>query len=181
MALHHPLLSEAAGLYAEDHTQRIRRMTHMGFITGKYLEDPHHPDLDVWEPEDPPAIGDWLKDVPGDWAIDDMERLLLALLRAMTGDGFPFAVPCVELGDRYCPLSREAVSDLSEEARDKVLYFPTQLIAIRLIREEDEEVLPESLAKKLLTVAGIQRPDDPFTISFCAAAGIVLELLPRDE
>jgi hypothetical protein len=150
----------------------------MGLITGKYLEDPHNPDLNFWEAEVIPEVGDWPKDVPGVWATHGMELLFLALLRMMTGDGIPFAVPCVELGDRYCPLTREEVSDLSKEAQDKVMYFPSQLILLRLVRDEDGEVLPESLAKKLLTFAGIQRPEDPFTISFCDAAGIVMEFLP---
>jgi hypothetical protein len=153
----------------------------MGLITGRYLEDPHHPDLGFWEPPVPPEIDDSWQDVPGDWDIEDMERLFLALLRMMDKGGIPFAVPCVELGDRYCALSREAVSDLSAEAQDKVMHFPSQLIVVRLIREEDEEVLPESLAKKLLTVAGILRPEDPFTISFSHAADIVLVLLTGQE
>jgi hypothetical protein len=50
-----------------------------------------------------------------------------------------------------------------------------------LIREQDEEVLPESLANKLFTLAGIYRPDNPFTLSFCAAADIVLILLSGQE
>jgi hypothetical protein len=153
----------------------------MGLITGKYLEDPHHPDLDFWEPTFPPEIDESWQDIPGDWDLEDMERLFMALLRTMDKGAIPFSVPCVEMGDCYCALSREAVGDLTQDARDKVLHFPSQLIATRLIKEEDEEVLPESLAKKLLKFAGIARPEDPFTLSFSAAADIVLVFLSAEE
>jgi hypothetical protein len=152
----------------------------MGFITGKYLEDPHHPDLAFWEAEDIPPVGDWPKGVPYIWTAEEAELMLLTLLRMLNHGGVPPAVACVELGDRYCPLTTEAVSDLSKEAQGKVLWFASSLVVGWLIRNEDEELLPESLARKLLVFAGIQRPDDPFTLSFCDAAGIVLEFLPSE-
>jgi hypothetical protein len=150
----------------------------MGLITGRYLEDPQNPDLAIWEPEDIPPVAGWPEGLPDIWTIEDMELLFLTLLRMMDADGVPFAVPSFELEERLYPLSREAVSDLSDDAQDRVMWFAATLIVNRLVRDEDEEVLPESLARKLLTVAGIERPEDPFTVSFGSAAGIVLELLP---
>jgi hypothetical protein len=153
----------------------------MGLITGKYLEDPHNPDLALWEAEDIPEVGDWPPGVPYTWTTEESELMLLALLRMLKHDGVPFAVPCVHVEGRYCPLTREAVSDLNKDAQDKVLYFPSQLIVMRLVKDEDEEVLPESLARKLLTFAGIARPEDPFTISFSSAAAILMEFLPGNK
>jgi hypothetical protein len=149
----------------------------MGLITGRYLEDPQNPDLTIFGPEDSPAVVDWPEDLPETGTLEEMEQLCVMVLRLMDADGVPFAVPCFELEDRYYPLSREAVSDLSGDAQNKVFNFPTTLIVKRLVRDEDEEVLPESLARKLLTLADIARPDDPFTISFGSAASILLTLL----
>jgi hypothetical protein len=156
------------------------RRRNMALITGKYLEDPQNPDLTILEPENSPLIVEWPEDLSETGTLEEMEELFLTILRVMDHDAVPFAVPTFEVEGRHYPLTHEAFSDLSDDAQEKVHWFPTMLVVIRLARDEDVEVLPESLARELLTIVGIEVPDaSPFTISFGSAASIVLESLPR--
>jgi hypothetical protein len=151
----------------------------MALITGKYLEDPQNPDLTLLEPENSPLIVEWPEDLPETGTLEEMEQLFLLMLRVMDHNAVPFAVPSFELEGRHYPLTPEAVDNLRDDAQDVVTWFPTTLVVMRLAREEDDEVLPESLARKLLSLVGIEMPAGPFTISFGSAASLVLESLPR--
>jgi hypothetical protein len=125
----------------------------MALITGKYLEDPHNPDLTLLEPENSPLIVEWPEDLPETGTLEEMEQLFLMMLRVMDHNAVPFAVPSFELEGRHYPLTPEAVDNLRDDAQDVVTWFPTTLVVMRLAREEDDEVLPESLARKLLTAS----------------------------
>jgi hypothetical protein len=153
----------------------------MALITGKYLEDPQNPDLTLLEPENSPLIVEWPEDLPETGTLEEMEELFLTMLQVMDHNAVPVAVPTFELEGHHYPLTHQGFDDLSEEAQEKVHWFPTMLVVMRLARDEDIEVLPESLARKLLSLVGIEIPAGPFTISFGSAASLVLESLPRKQ
>jgi hypothetical protein len=153
----------------------------MALITGKYLEDPQNPGLTLLEPENSPLIVEWPEDLPETGTLEEMEQLFLMMLRMMDHKAVPFAVPIFELEGCHYPLTPEVVDNLRDDAQDVVTWFPATLVVMRLAREEDDEVLPESLARKLLSLVGIEMPAGPFTISFGSAASLVLESLPRER
>jgi hypothetical protein len=142
---------------------------------GKYLsEEFRQGGIVVWESRTPFSVRRPKSKPSPDTTVETIEQLFMKALQMASGSGVPSYIPAAKTDDGYVPLTWDAVADLSEEAQDQMTIFPLELLVKRLVWEQDEELLPPDLAKKLFSPADAPEAP-PLTASFATAAGLMLE------
>jgi hypothetical protein len=151
--------------------------------TGKYLGDYSGPDILVWEPAFPKpdvsAVDE--ENLSRHISLENIEQVFITLLRMMEKAGLHHALPTTKIEGQYIPLTFEAFNDLNESAQEAIIFLPLKLVVTRLVWEKDEELLPPELARRLFQFMTADLPEEPVTMSFCDAAGLVLVEVGADS